>query len=177
MGADVAVIEMALASGLELAGGAQRNDPMRATSRGTGELIAEAVRSGARRIIVGVGGSACTDGGAGAVQVLTDLPPLDGSVGIEVLVAVDVTTRFADAAKLFAPQKGATPEQCALLDQRLDRLLHEHRRLRGIDIAPVEGGGAGGGLAGALAALGARIGSGFDQIGRAPCRERECQSV
>src|SRR3546814_13393510 len=83
MGADVAVIEMALASGLELAGGAQRNDPMRATSRGTGELIAEAVRSGARRIIVGVGGSACTDGGAGAVQVLTDLPPLDGSVGIE----------------------------------------------------------------------------------------------
>src|SRR3546814_11906078 len=82
------------------------------------ELIAEAVRSGARRIIVGVGGSACTDGGAGAVQVLTDLPPLDGSVGIEVLVAVDVTTRFADAAKLFAPQKGATPEQCALLDQR-----------------------------------------------------------
>src|SRR3546814_12258903 len=60
--------------------------------------------------------------------------------------------------------KGATPEQCALLDQRLDRLLHEHRRLRGIDIAPVEGGGAGGGLAGALAALGARLGSGFDLI-------------
>src|SRR3546814_12586272 len=97
---------MALACVLGLACGAQRDDPMRATSRGTGELIAEAVRSGARRIIVGVGGSACTDGGAGAVQVLTDLPPLDGSVGIEVLVAVDVTTRFADAAKLFAPQIG-----------------------------------------------------------------------
>src|SRR3546814_16980755 len=87
MGADVAVIEMALASGLELAGGAQRNDPMRATSRGNGELIAEAVRSGARRIIVGVGGSACTDGGAGAVQVLTDLPPIDGAVRIEGLGA------------------------------------------------------------------------------------------
>src|SRR3546814_6935814 len=137
---------------------------MQATSRGPGELIAEAVRSGARRIIVGVGGSACTDGGGGAVQVLTDLPPLDGSVGIEVLVAVDVTTRFADAAKLFAPQKGATPEQCALPDQRLDSLLDEHRRLRGIEIAHVEGGGAGGGLAGALAALGASIGSGFDLI-------------
>src|SRR3546814_5977608 len=131
MGADVAVIEMALASGLELAGGAQRNDPMRATSRGTGALIAEAVRSGARRIIVGVGGSACTDGGAGAVQVLTDLPPLDGSVGIEVLVAVDVTTRFADAAQLFSQEEGATPERCAPLDPRPDRLLHEPRPFRG----------------------------------------------
>src|SRR3546814_14473571 len=122
------------------------------------ELIAEAVRSGARRIIVGVGGSACTDGGAGAVQVLTDLPPLDGSVGIEVLVAVDVTTRFADAAKLFAPQKGATPDQFALLDPPLDRLLHEHTRLRGTDIPPVAGGSAGGGLAAALAPPGPRPG-------------------
>src|SRR3546814_12086844 len=138
---------MGLAGGIEVAGGAQRNDPVRSTSRGTGELIAEAVRSGARRIIVGVGGSACTDGGAGAVQVLTDLPPLDGSVGIEVLVAVDVTTRFADAAKLFAPQQGATPAQCALLAQRLDRLLHQPRRLRGIDTPTVERGSPGGGLA------------------------------
>ena len=64
-----AVIEMALASGLELAGGAQGNDPMAATTRGTGELILAAIRAGARDILVGVGGSATTDGGAGALEV------------------------------------------------------------------------------------------------------------
>lgn len=161
---NLAVIEMAQASGLLLAGGAQANDPMAATSRGTGELILLARRAGARRVVVGAGGSACTDGGLGAVEVLEGHGRLDGSDGFEVVVATDVTTRFVDAAGVFAPQKGATPVQVDALTTRLASLAEEYRRRFGAQVLPLPGGGAAGGLAGGLAALGARIESGFDLV-------------
>jgi glycerate kinase len=153
----VAVVEMARASGLALVEG--RNDPLRASSRGTGELIAAAARSGARRIIVGVGGSASTDGGLGAVDALGwSLPALD------VTVACDVTTPFLDAARVYGPQKGASQAQIALLGRRLTRLAEHYESRKGVDVRAVEGGGAAGGLAGALAALGATLEPGFDVV-------------
>jgi glycerate kinase len=142
-----ALIEAALACGLSLAGGPERNDPVRATSRGVGELVAAAVAEGAARILVAVGGVASTDGGAGAVEALPpNLPPIE--------VACDVEVRFLDAADVFAPQKGATPEQV--------RFLRE--RLAGLDVPDLPGAGAAGGLAGGLAAVGARLLPGFDLV-------------
>ena len=116
---DRAVIEMAAASGLTLAGGGEGNDAMAASTYGTGELIAMAVESGARRVLVGVGGSATTDGGLGALRAL--FPPARYRA-IELVVATDVRTKFVDAAAVFAPQKGATPSQVELLRRRLERL-------------------------------------------------------
>jgi glycerate kinase len=161
---ELAVIEMAQASGLLVAGGRESNDPMRATSRGTGELIAIARRFGARRVIVGVGGSASTDGGAGAVEALADEGALDGSTGFSVIVATDVRTCFVDAVATFGPQKGATTSQLATLTRRLEDLAVHYRRTYGIDVRSLPGSGAAGGLAGGLAALGARIESGFELI-------------
>jgi glycerate kinase len=156
-----AVIEMARASGLVLAGGAEGNDPMEATTFGTGELIAAAVEAGSKRIIVGIGGSASTDGGLGALKAL--FPP-HRLRGVELIVACDVRTRFVDAAELFAPQKGAGPAQVKLLRRRLERLVQAYLNDYGVDISALPGGGAAGGLAGGLAAVGARIESGFDII-------------
>lgn len=159
-----AVVEMARASGLQLAGGSGHNDPLGATSRGTGELIAEAIASGARRVIVGVGGSATTDGGLGAVEVLHDLAPLDGSRGYLVQVAYDVATRFLDAPRLFGPQKGATPAEVELLTERLRALAAVYRGRYGVDVLDLAGSGAAGGLGGGLAALGASLEPGFPLI-------------
>ncbi len=154
-----AVIEMAAASGLALAGG--HSDPLGATTRGTGELIRAALEAGAVEVVVGAGGSATTDGGLGAVEVLRDLAPLDGSRGPRVTVATDVITRFVDAATVFGPQKGADPEQVALLTRRLTDLADRYRREFGVDVGDLAGGGAAGGLAGGLAALGAAVRPGF----------------
>jgi glycerate kinase len=159
-----AVVETALASGLQIVGGAGHNDPTGATSRGTGELIAEAIDAGARDVLVGVGGSAMTDGGAGAVGVLERLAPLDGSRGWTVTLACDVRTSFVRAATDFAPQKGATPAQVAELEQRLDRLADDYRVRFGRDVRNLPGAGAAGGLAGGLAALGARLVGGAAQL-------------
>lgn len=160
-----AVIETARASGLALAGGAEANDPLTATTRGTGELIAEAIRSGARRIVVGLGGSATTDGGAGALEVLAGLAPLGGpDAAVEVVVCCDVRTRFTQAARVFGPQKGATPAQVAHLTGRLERLQDDYRKRFGVDLGELAGAGAAGGLAGGLAALGARLVPGFEAI-------------
>jgi glycerate kinase len=159
-----AVVEMSRASGLQLAGGAEGNDPIAATSRGTGELIAAAVDAGAREVLVGVGGSACTDGGLGAVAALRDLAPLDGSRGYRVRVAYDVATAFVDAARVFAPQKGATPAQVAQLEERLRTLAAEYRDEFGVDVRQLPGSGAAGGLGGGLAALGASLEPGFALI-------------
>ncbi len=143
-----ALIEAALACGLTLAGGADGNDPLRATSRGVGELVAAAVAEGAERIVVAVGGVASTDGGVGAVEALP------ASLSIPVEVACDVDARFLDAAEVFAPQKGATPDQVRILRDRLAQL----------DVPDRPGSGAAGGLAGGLAAIGARLVPGFDFV-------------
>jgi len=156
-----AVIEMACASGLLLAGGADGNDPMEASTFGTGELIAAALDAGAKRIIVGVGGSATTDGGLGALKAL--YPP-QRLKGVQLIVACDVRTRFVDAAPRFAPQKGASPAQVKLLQRRLERLVQAYRDDYGVDISAIDGAGAAGGLAGGLAAVGATIDSGFDVV-------------
>jgi glycerate 2-kinase len=151
----VAVIEAARASGLALAG---RNDPLRASTRGTGELIAAALAAGAERILVGVGGSATTDGGLGAVDVLRD------RFVVPVQVACDVRTPFLDAARVFGPQKGASPEDVLVLGKRLDELAARYRDELGVDVTALEGGGAAGGLAGGLAALGAELVPGFELV-------------
>ena len=156
-----AIIEMARAAGLQLAGGPDHNDPMGATTTGVGELILQAVAAGARRIIVGLGGSATTDGGLGAVRAIGSPARL---AGVELLIACDVETRFTDAAPVFAPQKGASPAQVDLLRNRLERLVQVYRDEFGVDVADLPGAGAAGGLAGGLAALGGRIVGGFDLV-------------
>jgi len=157
---DGAVVEMAQASGLTLAGGPAGNDPVQATTYGTGELIATALDEGARRIIVAVGGSATTDGGLGCV---TALGPRRLR-GVEVTVACDVEITFVEAAEAFAPQKGATSAQVALLRRRLERLAQVYERDYDIDVRTISGSGAAGGLAGGLAALGASLVPGFDVV-------------
>jgi glycerate kinase len=156
-----AVIEMAQAAGLELAGGPEWNDPMRASTAGVGDLINAAVSAGAKRVIVGVGGSATTDGGLGCV---TALQPHARLTGIELLVACDVTTAFIDAAEAFAPQKGASPAQVALLRRRLERLAQVYEEDHRVDVRGLPGSGAAGGLAGGLAAIGATLMPGFDLV-------------
>jgi glycerate 2-kinase len=147
---DTAVIEMARASGLALVHGG--NDPLRATTYGTGEVLRAALDAGVRRAIVAVGGSATVDGGLGALEALGfDLR------GAEVVVACDVSTTFVDAASVFGPQKGADPTAVEELDRRLERLSGCYRDARGVDVRDMPGSGAAGGLAGGLAAYGARL--------------------
>jgi glycerate kinase len=156
-----AVIEMARASGLLLAGGPEGNNPMDATTTGTGELIRAAVEAGARRILVGMGGSATTDGGLGALRALS---PPQRLRGVDLIVACDVRTRFVDAAEHFAPQKGASRAEVKLLRRRLERLAGEYLDEFGVDVRALPGSGAAGGLAGGLAAIGGRLQSGFDVV-------------
>ena len=149
---DTAVVEMARASGLALLD--EANDPLRATTRGTGQLIRAALDEGAPRVIVAVGGSATVDGGLGALEALDfDLG------GADVVVACDVTTTFVDAARVFGPQKGADPDAVDELERRLTELA-ERYAARGVDVRALPGGGAAGGLAGGLAAIGARLAPG-----------------
>lgn len=156
-----AVIEMARASGLALAGGAELNDPVNASTAGTGELIAEAVRSGARRVIVAAGGSATTDGGLGALEAM---PSQAQMRGVEMIVACDVRTPFLDAAAVFGPQKGASPTQVELLRRRLARLAQIYADDHGVDVTAMTAAGAAGGLAGGLAARGAELVDGFEVV-------------
>lgn len=159
---DVAMLEMAAASGIALVG--EHNDPIAASTRGTGELIRAAIDAGARTVIVGAGGSATTDGGSGAVDVLRDCAPLDGSHEVSVIVAADVRTSFVAAAETFARQKGATDAQVRDLTTRLDSLAHRYLAEFGRNIAEIPGSGAAGGLGGGLAALGATIRPGFEIV-------------
>jgi glycerate kinase len=156
-----AVIEMAQASGLLLAGGADGNDPMEATTAGVGELITAAMEAGARRIIVGAGGSATTDGGLGALRAIH---PIQRLRGVELVVACDTRTPFVEAAERFGAQKGASPAQIKLLRRRLDRLAQAYLADHGVDVTTIVGGGSAGGLAGGLAAVGAQVLSGFDLV-------------
>jgi glycerate kinase len=155
-----AVIEMARASGLALVKG--KRDPLRANTRGTGELIAAVARTGATKIVVCVGGSATTDGGLAAVEALGW-----SLKGLDVVVACDVATPFTQAAERYGPQKGASPAQVALLTRRLEQLVGVYEDRTGVDVSELEGAGAAGGLAGGLAAIGARLEPGFDVVAQA----------
>lgn len=186
-GAHAAVVELAEAAGLRLLGG--RRSPMRATSTGAGELLRAALDRGARRVIVGVGGSASTDGGTGLLvalgaRVLDDrgrpVPPGGGGLGRvaavdltparawllgrAVHVAVDVRSPLHGpdgAAHVFAPQKGADPRQVERLDAGLRHFATVLERAAGMPgLASHAGAGAAGGAAFALAALGADLVSG-----------------
>jgi glycerate 2-kinase len=138
-----AVVEAAEAIGLPLLERRER-DPFRASSAGLGELVREALAGGPPELVVALGGSATVDGGAGLREVVHDLP-------VPTTVLCDVLTPLAGAARLFGPQKGASPEDVAILERRLaaDEALRPYANLPGA--------GAAGGLGAALAALGARL--------------------
>lgn len=156
-----AVIEMSRAAGRALLRRPQGDEPLTATTAGVGQLLLAARDAGAKKIVLGCGGSATTDGGLGAVEAMGSPAALDG---VELIVACDVTTAFRDAAVLFGPQKGASRAQVALLQARLDALAERYQADFGIDVDALPGAGAAGGLAGGLAALGARIVPGFTLV-------------
>lgn len=187
-----AAIEMALASGLALVP-ADRRDPERTTTLGTGELIRAALDLGCRRIGVGIGGSATTDGGIGMATALgvrfldADGEPVEpvggalarirridlsgrdprvGGVRFEAVCDVDnPLTGDKGAAAVYGPQKGATPEQVARLDAGLANLAEVIRRDLGIACRDLPGAGAAGGLgAGLHAFLGAELKRGVDLV-------------
>ena len=148
-----AIVETASASGLGLVAPADR-DPFTASTAGTGELIAAAVAAGARTVLLGVGGSATTDGGAGAIEAIEVAGGLGGA---RLVVLCDVRTPFEDAARVFGPQKGADPDAVKRLTARLQRQARAlERDPRGIEMT-----GAAGGLSGGLwATFGAELVSG-----------------
>jgi glycerate 2-kinase len=179
-GPRTAVIEMSKAAGRALVPHPQHENPVDADTTGVGQLLLAARDAGARRIVIGCGGSATTDGGWGAFEVVTSVAsvtsqtantplsavPTQALEGIELVVACDVTTPFLQAAAVFGPQKGATEEQVARLTERLEEVAARYRTLTGVDVTSIPGGGAAGGLAGGLVALGARIEPGFDLVAR-----------
>lgn len=187
-----AVIEMAAASGLQLVSEDQRN-PWLTTTYGTGQLIVDALDHGVRRIIIGIGGSATNDGGAGMAQALgvrflsdtgteimqgggglkdlvrIDLAGLDPRLQeVEIVVASDVTNPLTGpqgAAHVFARQKGADEAMVLALDQNLAHYARIIERDLGLDVANQAGAGAAGGLgAGLLAFTGAHLEKGVDLV-------------
>jgi glycerate 2-kinase len=150
LGDGVAIVETAAASGLGLVAPDER-DAFAASTAGTGELILEAVRGGARTVYLGVGGSATTDGGAGAIRAIERG---GGLWGARIVVLCDVRTPFEDAARVFGPQKGADPGEVRRLSARLGALARRLARdPRGVPMS-----GAAGGLSGGLwAAFGADL--------------------
>ncbi|TDO59934.1 glycerate kinase [Kribbella sp. VKM Ac-2571] len=187
---DTAVVELADVSGLvRLPGGIPA--PLTATSYGTGELIAAALDAGCTRIILGIGGSASTDGGQGLIDALggrlsgnnsalrdENLPEsglyVDTAAlrrrlhGVEVVVACDVDnplTGRRGAATVYGPQKGATPEQIVELDERLGRWADVVAEATGVDLRDTPGAGAAGGVGfAALALLDAELRPGIDLV-------------
>jgi glycerate kinase len=156
-GGATAVLETAAASGLSLVAPDER-DAVAANTYGTGELIMAAVDAGARLILLGAGGSATTDGGAGAIEAVGDR----GGVGpARLVVLCDVRTPFEDAARVFGPQKGADAEQVRRLSRRLrEQAARLPRDPRGVPMS-----GAAGGLAGGLwAAFGVELVPGADYV-------------
>jgi glycerate kinase len=152
-----AILEMARASGLALIAEHER-DAERASSAGTGELILAARDAGARRAILAIGGTATSDGGAGALAAIEQA----GGLGeLELELACDVMIPFEAAAEVFGPQKGAGPEEVRRLTDELNRLAQTFPRdPRGLLMT-----GAGGGLAGALWAVhGARLRGGAEFV-------------
>jgi glycerate kinase len=175
-----AIIEMARASGVELVPRPLRN-PLITTTCGTGELMLEALRRGCRHLLIGIGGSATVDGAAGCVQALgarlldqsgTEIPPGGGGLsrlasieasalkplleGVTITVLCDVTNPLIGplgAARVFGPQKGATPEMVEILEANLTHFADVIRRDLGVDVAHIPGGGAAGGIGAGLVAF------------------------
>ncbi|MBI5670197.1 MAG: glycerate kinase [Chloroflexi bacterium] len=189
---ETAVIEMALASGLELLRPGELN-PLVTTTYGTGLLMQAALKAGAKRVIVGMGGSATVDGGAGCLQALgvrlldaygQDIPRGGNALSnlytidtagldprwreIDVIIASDVdnpTVGERGAAAVFGPQKGAGPHEVRILEGGLRHFFTKVRDRLGVDVLEVPGGGAAGAFsAGLMAFLGGRIESGIDLI-------------
>lgn len=176
-GGQTAVIEMASASGIQLVDKADRN-PLITTTYGTGELILECLDRGIRKIIIGIGGSATNDGGAGMAEALgarfTDaagevLPRGGGGLGrlarvdissldarlqqVQLIVACDVTNPLCGehgASAVFGPQKGATPEMVRQLDASLAHYADEVKQQLHKDVRDLPGAGAAGGLGAGL---------------------------
>lgn len=190
-GGETAVIEMAACAGLPLAGA--RRDPALATTYGVGELIALAVEGGARKIILGLGGSATNDAGCGAAAALgvrfydregRAFVPTGGTLGeveridaaparerlrgVEITAMCDIDNPMYGengAAHVFGPQKGAGPEQVRALDAGLRRLSGVMLRELGRDYSALPGAGAAGAMgAGVTAFLGARLQSGIEAV-------------
>lgn len=187
-------IEAAEANGLSLIPEEER-EPLRANTGGVGKLVATALTYHPARVVIGVGGSGTTDGGTGMARALGarfldaagaqlgrgggELVRLEQVVwkqpealaGVSVVVATDVRSPLvgpSGAARVFAPQKGATPQQVETLEDGLVRLAEVLRRDLGADVVAAPGGGAAGGLAaGCVAFLGARVASGFDCVAEA----------
>ena len=146
---NTAILDAASCCGLQLVPEGQRN-PLRTTSRGLGELMMDAFRRGCDNFIIGLGGSATCDGGVGMMSV-EGIRELEGAVTMEVLC--DVRNPFVGedgAAKVFGPQKGASPEEVVLLEKRMLERADRIREDTGIDVSFLPGTGAAGGLAGAL---------------------------
>lgn len=184
-----AVVEMAQAAGLSLLPQKKRN-PMKTTTYGVGELIRFALEECVEKIIVGIGGSATNDAGVGMAQALgikamdkygKDVPwggegllklekiearGLDKRLqSVKIIVACDVQNTLLDAARVYAPQKGAKPEEIILLEEGLKRFAKVVRNCLGKDVEGLPGGGAAGGLgAGLVAFLDATLSSGIDTI-------------
>ncbi|CAM6289845.1 Glycerate kinase [Citrobacter sedlakii] len=187
-----AFIEMAAASGLEQVP-PHRRDPLKTTSWGTGELIRHALDAGVEHIIIGLGGSATNDGGAGMVQALgaklldarhvdiaqggaaletldrIDISQLDPRLaGCRIEVACDVTnplTGKQGASAVFGPQKGATPEMIVRLDRALEHYAQLIARDLDVDVSTLAGGGAAGGMGAALYAFcGAQLRRGIEIV-------------
>jgi len=196
---EIAVVEMAAASGMALLT-PQELDPMRTTTLGTGELIAEALRAGARRVMVGLGGSATVDCGTGAGRALgvrfmdsegVEVPPrgeslvkiaradtsglvaplASGAACVEALFdASNPLLGPSGAARVYAPQKGASPDEVELLETGMRNIADVIERDFGVDARSLPGAGAAGGLgAGLVAFIGAKLSPGaeavFDIIG------------
>jgi glycerate kinase len=156
---ELAVIETAMLSTAVLLDVPGPAEAEAATSAGAGQLIAAAIRAGARRILVGLGGSAFSDGGMGALDALAGLVPF--APDLRVVLACDVSTGYLDAARVFASQKGADQPAITRLSQRLARQADQLAGRFGREIADVPGTGAAGGLSGGLYAAGAQLQSGM----------------
>ena len=185
-----AFIEIATASGLELIHSGERN-PLIASTFGTGEMIKHAIETGCKKIVIGIGGSATNDGGAGMAQALgakflnkdrkellpggkqlselcnIDLSGFEKNLP-EILVACDVSNPLVGpngASAIYGPQKGATPEMVQQLDAALKNYAQIIRKQLNINIENIPGAGAAGGLGGGLVAFtGAKLVSGFQLV-------------
>lgn len=164
-----AYIECAQACGLALLGGPPAVETaLAAHSKGVGQLVAAALAAGATRIVVGLGGSSCTDGGRGMIEALGGLQAArERLADVELIAATDVEHPLLGpmgAARVFGPQKGADPDTVQVLERRLTEWAAELDAAAGRSVSQEKGAGAAGGLGAALLALGGRRESGATVI-------------